>query len=255
MSQAEEYQHHHSYRSSWLAPAPASLTPHDTSAFEGGADYFGMVDFDSGRRQPFYSLDDSFEDRGTPVNGIYARDGLWDEEDDSEVLSSAPGTSSKGRSGTASVNTSGPSRAGSSVTPSTARSSMRIRSRSGTVSSAKGKDVDEGDKGMWGWARRGRPSDPPAPAVTATVTVEKKVKKRDSKGLLKGKGRRGELTVQVDNEEVCRFTLDMEDRLMPRQTSHLFLVHLHHIFEHPTLALLSSFPPHHPPYVWAKTAQ
>ena len=216
----DDYRPHHAYRSSWLAPAPG-VAALDPSAFEGegGADYFGMVDFDSARRQPYYAVDTSFEteDRGTPLEGIYARDGLWDEEDDSIVLSSShagTGSSRKGRSGAGSVHTAGTSRDahGSSAAPSTARSSLRMRSRSGTVSSAKGKEAEEGEKGLWSWTRRARPSDPPATAHVhvppAVVTVaDKKVKKKESKGLLKGKGRRGELTVQVDAEEVRPSTM------------------------------------------------
>ena len=198
-----EYHEHHSYRSSWLAPAPLGNAANDTSAHEGGADYLGMVDFDDSRRQPFYSLDDSMEDRGTPMEGVYARDGIWDEEDDSEVLSSNLGEgSSKARSGISGAGSAGTSRAASSAAPSTARSSLRMRSRSGTVSSAKGKDAEEGDKSMWSWTRRARPSDPPALAPSPSV-LDKKVQQRQSKGLLKGKGRRGELTVQVDPKEVC----------------------------------------------------
>jgi hypothetical protein len=162
-----------------------------------------MVDFDSSRRQPFYAHDNSMEDRGTPMNGLYAQDGIWDEDDESEVMSSAMGEgSSKGRSGASGTASTGTSRAVSSAAPSTARSSLRMRSRSGTVSSAKGKDGEEGEKGMWSWTRRARPSDPPATAAHPLV-VDKKVKKKESKSLLKGKGRRGELSVQVDPEEVC----------------------------------------------------
>ncbi|OCF41586.1 hypothetical protein I317_04598 [Kwoniella heveanensis CBS 569] len=123
---------------------------------------------------------------GTPTVGVYARDGLWDDED----LDESNRTSRNDKS------------AGSSTNPATASSSRKAsiaskaRSRSNTVSA---NTVEEKAK-IWTW---GRPSMHASSPVMSSDEQEKPVKgleKKKSKGLLRGKGRRGELSVTVSTD-------------------------------------------------------
>ena len=115
--------------------------------------------------------------------GIYANDGLWD-EDESEV--STARYSSAASHAASSIKTKG-------------GGSMKSRSRSGTASPF---PQDDEKVGMWGWTKRGRDS-PVQTINTGSPDVPKGLKKKESKIKLKGKGRRGELLVSVDPEEVC----------------------------------------------------
>lgn len=154
------------YRSSWLSPAPAPIDDYFSST--PGITTHDFLDSDS-TYQPS-------EDRGTPTVGIYATDGIWDEEDSTEINSARYSSAAA-----SSIKTKG----GSVKTRST---------RSGTVSPYPG---DEEKGGMWAWARRaGRES----PVVEKSP--ESGLRKRESKAKLRGKGRRGELVVVVDPEEV-----------------------------------------------------
>jgi hypothetical protein len=142
-----------------------------------------------------YRYSAEFE-RGVPTTGIYAQDGLWDDDElSSDATTVRPGSGSTfGQT----------SRKRASWKAE--RSSVKGRSRSGTVSSSSNaKD----DKAMWTWTRR------PSTAARTTSQMERLpdssmeaypipspdtgrvVEKKKSKSMLRGKGRRGELTVDV----------------------------------------------------------
>lgn len=149
------------YRSSWISAAPIddyfsnlpAITTHD------------FIDSDT------LSHHMTGEDRGTPTVGIYANDGLWDEED-SEISTTRFSSSAA----TSSIKTKG--------------GSMKSRSnRSGTASPF---PPEEEKSGMWGWVQRGRDS--------PQSTDVKPLSKKESKAKLRGMGRRGELMVVVDPE-------------------------------------------------------
>jgi hypothetical protein len=124
----------------------------------------------------------SEQDCGTPTAGIYARDGIWDEDEVSEPRppSSAASTSTR------------------------TQSSVKGRSRSGTVGSAMAKE-DQG----WSWSRRSRG---PMPDIVSGVDygvqekTEYRLKEKKSMTKLRGKGRRGELSITVPSicsDPVC----------------------------------------------------
>jgi hypothetical protein len=124
-------------------------------------------------------------DRGTPTVGIYARDGIWDEDEESDVRSPSAA--------------SGSTRAQSSKTGG---SSVNGRSRSGTVGSA---IVKEDKSGMWSWGRKSQmapyiPDEVVEPMMEVEVKPVKSLRERKSMSRLKGKGRRGELSVCVDTD-------------------------------------------------------
>lgn len=174
-----------------------------------------------------YSLD--MRETGTPTVGIYARDGLWDEEDeeaesslgDTTVSSSSGGRRTRPPSGTGSTWTSSDKR---SMTSKTA-GSTKGRSRSGTVtaSSAHGHSSmavspgpgaspvlptheDKSSGGGWSWGRKasGGAGASRSPAVDTKSDhydkPAKTLKEKRSFSKLIGKGRRGELRVDVNDE-------------------------------------------------------
>lgn len=144
----------------------------------------------------FVDADDHYqhsEDTGTPTVGIYATDGIWDEED--SLGSTARYSSSM-------------SAAPSSI--KTGKGSMKSRSRSGTASPFV---QDEEKAGIWGWAKRGR--DYPLPE--RSPEAPKGLTKKESKAKLRGKGRRGELLVVVSpDENVSVLVYLLEFRLILR---------------------------------------
>ncbi|EIW68606.1 hypothetical protein TREMEDRAFT_57154, partial [Tremella mesenterica DSM 1558] len=110
-------------------------------------------------------------DRGAPTEGIYARDGIWDddEEEAEQQQSKRASTSTFGRRKTSGVKgrTSG---AMSSVTDSPPPIPTIVK-----------------EEGGWGWGRR-----------LGTGDKEKSIKEKKSFSKLRGKGRRGELSVAVN---------------------------------------------------------
>ncbi|KAK4685319.1 hypothetical protein P7C73_g4833, partial [Tremellales sp. Uapishka_1] len=123
-------------------------------------------------------------DRGTPTVGIYAQDGLWD-EDESEAYTSVP--------------THASSRAASVSTKS---ASTKGRSRSATVTTMAGPDPSSS---MWNWSRKTTPSAMPLGDSMVAGNVDlapaKTIKEKKSKNRLKGKGRRGELSVVLNEPQ------------------------------------------------------
>ena len=114
-------------------------------------------------------------DNGIPTAGIYAEDGLWDDDEESQTIR-PESTTTFGRRQS--------SKAGGS-----------LRSRSGTASSVKE------DKVLWNWGRK-------TPVTTPTMSdterlpevrmeVSNGLKKEKTMSRLRGKGWRGELTVDV----------------------------------------------------------
>ncbi|ORY22436.1 hypothetical protein BCR39DRAFT_551583 [Naematelia encephala] len=121
---------------------------------------------------------------GTPTEGIYARDGLWDDDEVSEA------------------HTAGASSSGTSVN---LKKSVKGRSRSGTVSSITNPDEKSG---VWNWGRKSPYMGSESPIIPfiphAEEMLEKPVKalkKIKSRNTLRGKGRKGELSVVVDPDE------------------------------------------------------
>ena len=121
-------------------------------------------------------------DRGTPTTGIYAHDGLWDEDVRPDVRPSAIATTFNRRETQAS-------------------GSLKGRSRSGTVSTVAAKEEKSG--GMWAWGKKSHGtmtvdvehSPNPAEEVRKEGDGKPALKKEKSRGRLRGKGRRGELSV------------------------------------------------------------
>ena len=135
-----------------------------------------------------YSAD---SDRGTPREGIYAQDGLWDDDElSSEATTIRPSSGSTfGRHSSRRQSRPGP----------TPPASTKSRSRSGTVTSAA---RPEEKSGMWTWGKKAAVPMTPVPvpmpeARAEVVTQPKGLEKKKSKSLLRGKGRRGELSVNV----------------------------------------------------------
>lgn len=133
-------------------------------------------------------------DRGIPKVGIYSQDGLWDED---ETSHSDAATTIRPSSGS----TFGASKSKAE------RNSVKSRSRSGTMASGA-----KTESGMWGaWGRKMSTTAPlteKMPNTIAEVIAQsppvppKGLEKKKSKSLLKGKGRRGELTVNVSSSSV-----------------------------------------------------
>jgi hypothetical protein len=122
-------------------------------------------------------------DRGTPTTGIYAQDGFWDEDE-------SVGHSTTGANTTSTANTSGVDLKSLSLKSATA--SLRTRSRSATVSTV----LREEGTNMWGWKQRGEGSDGLALEMEKEPEVKgKSLRKERSKSFLKGKGRRGEMSI------------------------------------------------------------
>ncbi|WVF70129.1 hypothetical protein IAT40_004917 [Kwoniella sp. CBS 6097] len=124
---------------------------------------------------------------GTPTVGVYARDGLWDDEDEDDQANRND-------------KLAGPSNTATASSSSSRKASIasKARSRSNTVSA---NTVEEKAK-IWTW---GRPSMHASSPVMSSDELEKPVKglgleKKKSKGLLRGKGRRGELSVTVSTD-------------------------------------------------------
>jgi len=131
------------------------------------------------------------KDRGTPKIGIYSHDGLWDEE---ETSFSDAATTIRPESGS----TFGASKSKPD------RNSVKSRSRSGTMSSAA-----KTESGMWGsWGKKNPVATPLAekmPNTTSEAVMHgpavppKGLEKKKSKSMLRGKGRRGELSVNISH--------------------------------------------------------
>ncbi len=121
---------------------------------------------------------------GTPTVGIYAQDGIWDDDESFETRQSiSTVTSGADKSGRAS------------------KASVKTRSRSATISSV----VKEGSEspGGWSWNRRTQEvsvPDLPAPSKEE-IKASKSLKKKESKLRLIGKSRRGELTTDANADE------------------------------------------------------
>lgn len=135
-----------------------------------------------------YSTD---SDRGTPREGIYAQDGLWDDDElSSEATTIRPSSGSTfGHHSSRRQSRPGP----------TPPASTKSRSRSGTVTSAA---RPEEKSGMWTWGKKAAAPMAPVPVLmpearAEVVTQPKCLEKKKSKSLLRGKGRRGELSVNV----------------------------------------------------------
>ena len=154
---------------------------------------------------------------GTPIFGRYAQDGFWDDESDTTTIrqrgSSSTShtimTKSPASSGHRAPSTKGGDHYSRSVTPAGAgggSSGHGAMPSPGLTPDQWGKEEDKVDRGLFSWAKRpsvanlqavmhGHPIDehhhkdtPPPPVPT----------KKKSFGMLKGMGRRGELTVSVD---------------------------------------------------------
>jgi hypothetical protein len=110
----------------------------------------------------------SEQGRGTPTVGIYAKDGLWD-DDESETYTARPSSSA-------------PSSASNKRRFSVKTGSSKGRSRSGTVTT-----VEERP-----WAKMQAMMDSPEMS-----SPEVKSKEKRSNSRLRGMGRRGELSVDV----------------------------------------------------------
>jgi hypothetical protein len=123
-------------------------------------------------------------DRGTPSIGIYAQDGLWDEEDVSTASIPVP-------------------ESGQAPTVQRKDLSLKGRSRSGTITTVAHKEEKSG--GIWGWAKKSQGSPEismhRSPEVSKASPKESEIKrglkKEKSRSRLRGKGRRGELNVTV----------------------------------------------------------
>ncbi|WRT65086.1 uncharacterized protein IL334_002028 [Kwoniella shivajii] len=114
---------------------------------------------------------------GTPTVGIYSQDGLWDEEEDPSSSAKQAGPSSK-----------------KGITPTV------TKSRTGTVYSTTGNTENKN----WIWRKPSMPQmNSPTIAMEDQIPLpvpSKGLEKKKSKGLLRGKGRRGELIVAVSND-------------------------------------------------------
>ncbi|WVR04383.1 hypothetical protein IAU60_001385 [Kwoniella sp. DSM 27419] len=169
------------------------------TGLQGPFDYFTNAPSSSYSTEPIVNLNvDDIAYRysgefnrapGTPTVGIYARDGLWDDEEEEQ---SQPSQSKRG--------TESSTTASSSRKTSIAASSSRVRSRSNTVSATVSSAEDK-SRGAWTW-RRPSMVQSQSPMLAADVEMPlKKVEKKKSRGLLRGKGRKGELSVKVDPDE------------------------------------------------------
>ncbi|WWD22010.1 hypothetical protein CI109_106498 [Kwoniella shandongensis] len=131
---------------------------------------------------------------GTPTVGIYAQDGLWDEEEEDRK-------SRISDANTARPSSSATSRKGSIATVP----SVKGRSRAGTMSAATaaaaavvGLGIEDSGKAGWAWNKKAGVE--VSPTMPTDDGSKKGLKKQKSKGFLKGKGRRGELNVVVPPE-------------------------------------------------------
>lgn len=149
---------------------------------------------------------------GTPIFGRYAQDGFWDDESDTTTIRQRASSSTQHTIMTKSPASSGhraPSTKGGdyarSVTPGGGGSTHGPMPSPGFTPDQWSKEDDKADRGLFAWAKRpsvanlqavmhGHPIDehhnkdtsPPVPA------------KKKSFGMLRGMGKRGELTVSVD---------------------------------------------------------
>ncbi|KAK8846701.1 hypothetical protein IAR55_005788 [Kwoniella newhampshirensis] len=136
---------------------------------------------------------------GTPTVGIYAQDGLWDEEEEDR----ASGTSDAHTARPSSASTSASRKASIATVPS-----VKGRSRAGTMSAATaaaavvvGLGIEDKGKAGWGWNKKASvASVDVGPSTPIDDRSGKGLRKQKSKGFLKGKGRRGELSVTVPAE-------------------------------------------------------
>ena len=163
----------HSYmqHDSYFPPSPAPYT-HTFSLPLGGYQARNIDDI-------VYRYSAEF-DHGTPTAGVYAQDGIWDEDDAVSLAHTARPASS-----TASVVTR-------------KELSLKGRSRSGTVSTVAQREEKSG--GMWGWAKKAQSIETPmSPETTKVASKEHDLKgglrKEKSRSRLRGKGRRGELSL------------------------------------------------------------
>ena len=148
---------------------------------------------------------------GTPIFGRYAQDGFWDDESDTTTIRQRGSSSTSHTIMTKSPASSGhraPSSKGHgdysrSVTPGGGSTHGPMPSP-GVTPDQWGKEEDKADRGLFAWAKRpsvanlqavmnGQPIDDHNRTSPPPVPTKKK-----SFGMLKGKGRRGELTVSVD---------------------------------------------------------
>lgn len=148
----------------------------------------------SGYADPYhhYYLDEprfsAESDRGIPRTGVYAQDGFWDEDSlSSDAHTIRPGSSST------TVNSD-------KKAQSSSRTSVKGRSRSGTVSSMTAKEeVPLPSGGIWAWGKKTPVLEGGEQMETRMEVLEpaNALEKKRSKSRLKGRGRRGELTVSV----------------------------------------------------------
>ncbi|ORX33477.1 hypothetical protein BD324DRAFT_274629 [Kockovaella imperatae] len=145
---------------------------------------------------------------GIPRSGLYAQDGLWDEDDgisDSTTLRPVSGST---------VGTGQTARHSSKASPSTmnASASTKSRDRSGTASSAvQPITLESRESKSWSWNRKSATPATPiisevpsSPAISQTPESKRgrvhSLKSQRSKSRLRGKGRKGELSVDVGND-------------------------------------------------------
>ncbi|KAL7424585.1 hypothetical protein Q5752_000269 [Cryptotrichosporon argae] len=120
------------------------------------------------------------------VSGIYARDGLWDDDDDDESVGANASTTGRSSRGASDKDRGG-------VRSKASTSAGQSRSRSATVSLVKD-----------GWRRANGPGASTTNLGLGVMDVQVEsgrdgqLRKKASKGLLKGKGRRGELSVSIE---------------------------------------------------------
>lgn len=192
--------------STYTSTSPDSpFSPASSSGFPFGNNYITTQNIDDIIYR--YSAE---SDRGTPTVGIYAQDGIWDDDDlSSEAATVRRGSGStfghhSAKVGSASASVSG---TGKGETSRSNRTSVKARSRSGTVGSA----IVDKDRSMWSWNKRSGGvvetlpdarveviKQAPVPVPTqVSVQQGKTLEKKKSKSLLRGKGRRGELSVNV----------------------------------------------------------
>ena len=136
-------------------------------------------------------LDRSFG--GAPTEGIYARDGIWDDdEDDTDLSVNRASSSTFGRKN---VTVKGRSRSGTMASV--------IRTASPPPLPLPSSPREEGG---WGWGRKVSST---STATASASEQDRTVKGKKSFSKLRGKGRRGELSVAVNlaDESVSTYTV------------------------------------------------
>lgn len=170
----------------------ATHMPGANSYFPSSSDSYAYAATSYGDFRP-QNIDDivyrysSELDRGTPTAGIYARDGLWDEDDTSRRPAARPPLASTSAVSRKDLVTKG-------------------RNRSGTVSTVINKEEKSG--GMWSWTKKSSGSPVidthRSPEIARASHHEEEIKqvlrKEKSRSRLRGKGRRGELSVAVTGD-------------------------------------------------------